>query len=395
MAEKMNTSKIPDETTVSSTDTVLDSGTYEIIRQRLNQHTQSLKTCLEKLNEARKALFGAIDTVLLGSERVITRNNCIPRDMATFGNHFLFGYNVHLGLKSITSPEDVFSTYKYEARTFKESGLNALGDERFVRDFQEMYKYYKETKLAKLMSNGLHFFMIFQIGKETADTKVFKWILENGSLRYIDNRSSHEVSLPPQHDFEWKRATRESYRRGLHPHISIEDRLFVETIEGDLTIKIEDNTDTGKGIYSEPVEKLDQSLEDAEVLYAIIGNLILLKLRPYQERNYRYFLFNEKTEQVLRIDTISESCIMLPDNHGLIFPNGYYLRTGDYKFFDTEIKNLQFESRIAAPNGEDFQYVFYNQREGVYVILSYNSIAQKVETPLICNGYSYFENGEL
>ena len=51
--------------------------------------------------------------------------------------------------------------------------------------------------------------------------------------------------------------------------------------------------------------------------------------------------------------------------------------------------------RIASPNGEDFLYVFFNQSSGEYILLSYNLIAQEVETPIICNGYSLFENGEM
>ena len=38
---------------------------------------------------------------------------------------------------------------------------------------------------------------------------------------------------------------------------------------GDLTIKIEDNTATGDGIYSEPVEDRNQKLDDAEIQYAV------------------------------------------------------------------------------------------------------------------------------
>ena len=58
---------------------------------------------------------------------------------------------------------------------------------------------------------------------------------------------------------------------------------FVETVGGDLTIKIEDNTEDGTGVYSEPVRNADQVLDDAEIFYAIVGNLILLKIKPYQE----------------------------------------------------------------------------------------------------------------
>src|SRR5690606_5857557 len=100
---------------------------------------------------------------------------------------------------------------------------------------------------------------------------------------------------------------------------SIEDRVFVECVGGDLTIKIEDNTDTGEGIYFEPVDHKDQTLDDAEIFYSSIGNLILLKIRPYQEKKFRYLVFNEKLATVRRIDTIENSCVLLPDDHGIIF----------------------------------------------------------------------------
>ena len=38
----------------------LEGGTYEIIRGRLENQTQELRTRLDKLNETRKATFGAI-----------------------------------------------------------------------------------------------------------------------------------------------------------------------------------------------------------------------------------------------------------------------------------------------------------------------------------------------
>ena len=101
---------------------------------------------------------------------------------------------------------------------------------------------------------------------------------------------------------------------GLHPHISIEDRLFVETVGGDLTIKIENNTDTGEGIYSEPVDDPDQTLDDAEIFYASIGNIILLKVRPYQENEFRYIVYNEKIERAMRLDSIEHACVLLPDD---------------------------------------------------------------------------------
>lgn len=82
-------------------------------------------------------------------------------------------------------------------------------------------------------------------------------------------------------------------------------------------------------------------------------------------------------------------------DHGLIFSNGYYLQTGELKKFDMGISDIIFEKRVTSPNGEDFLYNFYNHDSGDYILLSYNLIEQKVETPIYCNGYSHFENGEL
>ena len=103
---------------------------------------------------------------------------------------------------------------------------------------------------------------------------------------------------------------------GEHPHISIEERVFVETVGGDLTIKIENNTESGEGIYREDVENQDQTLDDAEIYFALIGNIILLKIRPYQEKEFRYIVYNEKIQQARRLDSIAHACVLLPTTTG-------------------------------------------------------------------------------
>ena len=91
----------------------LEQGTYEIIRNRLQSHSAELTKRLAQLNDSRRAVFGAIPTKLLATERVTTANNCIPSDIFSIGDRFLFGYNVHIGLKSETALEDVFSIFKF------------------------------------------------------------------------------------------------------------------------------------------------------------------------------------------------------------------------------------------------------------------------------------------
>lgn len=386
-----STQTAPDEA-----QTQLDSGAYGIIRNRLRGHGDTLRARLQELNEARRATFGAVETKLVGSERITTDNNCTPRDMVPVGDCFLFGYNVQLGLRAETKPEDVFAIYQYTPDGFQATDLNLIDDENFHRDFFELYKYYKHTRFARFKIIGPHLFMKFRVGQTLDDFKTFKWIIRDGKrLEYAGNRSDHEFVYPAQHQFEWQRTKRDWFRMGRHPHISIEDRVFVETVGGDLTIKVEDNTDTGSGILDEPVDNPDQTLDDAEVHYASVGSLIILKILPYQEKNFRYYVFNEKLSEAHRIDAIGDSCVLLPDGQGLIFPRGFYLTTGELKIFDAGMSDMIFERRIDAPNGEDFLYVFYNRREGVCVLLAYNLIEQRVANPIMCNGYSIFEDGVM
>ena len=55
---------------------------------------------------------------------------------------------------------------------------------------------------------------------------------------------------------------------------------------GDLTIKIDDNTDDGSGIYSEEVEHKDQTLDDAEIFFCTLGHIILLKMKPFRGKRF-------------------------------------------------------------------------------------------------------------
>ena len=378
----------------------LEAGAYEVIRQRLSKHGAELQRRLDLLNADRKAEFGGIETALLATTRLTTDNNCVPRDLAAIGpTRFLFGYNVHLGLRSTMKIEDVFAVYDYQDgdHSFHTNKDSILGDAQFAEDFAYLYNYYKHASFLKFHRIGPHLYMGFQVGQRATEVKTFKWLVDDdkGTLRYLGNRSDHEFIFPSPQEFEWKRDTRDMYIHGTHPHISIEDRVFVETLGGDLTVKVENNTDSGRGIFSEPVDNKDQTLDDAEVHYAIVGNLIVLKVLPYQEKTWRHLVFNEGTRQAHRIDSIAESCVLLPDDHGILFPHGYVLQTGEVRRFDTRLPPMRFEKRIPAANGEDTLFVFSHLESGSYLLLSYNLITQTVATPQPCHGFSLFPSGEL
>jgi len=373
----------------------LEGQTFEIIKDRLQRQASVLSDKLEQLNSLRKSLFGGVETALINSARITTQNNCFPRDIVTIKRHFLLGYNVTIGLKTTTLLEDVFAIYSFEGDQFNPQSLDLIRDPQFESDFQDLYKYYKKTRFAKFSVIGDFLYMIFHVGSDSHDIKTFKWFIDGNKLTYVDNRSDHEYKLPPHQDFEWTKVTRDQHRGGEFPHISIEDRVFVEAVGGDITVKVEDNTETGEGVYAEAVQEQKQTLDDGDYFYAIVGPIILIKIRPYLEKQYRYLVFNEKTREVKRIDAIEQSCVLLPSDHGLIFPKGYYLQSGESKIFETSFEDMTFKERVQSPNGEDTLFVFYNRYSGTYLLYSYNVISRSVDPPIVCHGYALLEDGKL
>ena len=372
----------------------LDVGTYEVIQNRLHKQKTELQQRLIKLNQGRKEVFGSLETKLIANDRINTENNCIARDIVSLGNTCLFGYNVHFGLRTDIKLDDVMSIYEFKNNSFEAISTDLLEDKVFKTDFQNLYKYYRNTIFSKFAIIGNYLYMVFQLSDSVTDIKTFKWLIKKNTLQYIDNRSDHEYKLPKQHEFNWQEVTRDMHRRGEHAHVSILDKVFVETIGGDLTIKIEDNTEDGQGIFAEDVEHRDQTLDDGQYKFANLGNLIVLEIKPFQEDS-RYFVYNHKLKEVQKIESIKDSCVLLPDDHGIIFPTGYYLQTGEYHIFDNSIQKVRFQEKITSPNGEDYLYVFYAPESGLYNLMSYNVISQEIQTPIICNGFTILENGEL
>lgn len=342
-------------------DNNIERGTYEIIQNRLHEQRENLVEKLQKLNKERQNIFGAVEFKLLSNVRIKTEHNCLARDIISIGNICLFGYNVRLGLKSILEIDDVFSVFKFENDEFHPISSDIIKDDTFSEELQNLYKFYRNTQFSRFFKKGSFLYLVFQLSESPTDIKAFKWLIEDEKLTFVDSRSAAEVQFPAQHEFEWTKATRDMQRTGKNPHISIVDKVFVETVNGNLTIKIEDNTDDGEGIYSEDVEQRDQSLDDAEVSYCDLGNLVLLKIKPYLESN-RYFIFNYRVKKVVRVDTLEDAGILLPDEQGIILSNGYYLQTGENKIFDRRIEGVKFLRKVQSPNGEDYLFVFMKKK---------------------------------
>src|SRR5690606_15238644 len=230
------------------------------------------------LNQARKEVFNATSFVLKANQRITTENNCVARGIVALDNICIFGYNVHIGLRNEIKLGDVFSIYTFEDNHFIPQPLDLINDARFIADYQNLYKYYRDSIFSRFRRTENYLYMIFQTSKNAADLKAFKWLIKDGKLQYQDDRSIHEVKLHNQFEFDWTKTTLEDRRLGKYPHISIMDKIFIGAINGDITFKIENNTDSGKGIYSEKVVNADQQLDDADYYFADLGNLIAVRI---------------------------------------------------------------------------------------------------------------------
>ncbi|WP_405529741.1 DNA repair ATPase [Streptomyces canus] len=378
--------------------TGLDTGTYEVLRDRLSAQAAELARRAEALNARRTEEFGSIRLELASTERLRTDHNCVPRDIVSVGDTLLFGHNVFLGLKPETTVGDVFALHDRDLNRLPDDAVpGLLDDPAFLREFAALYRYYRQAHLLQLRRLDGKLLAVFQTGEKAGDIRVLRWAMtDDGQATFLDARGDRDHVFPPSHDFTWERTNRKDHVLGRHPHVSIKGEVFVDTVGGTLTVKVEDNTETGEGIYAEPVDEPLQSLADADIAYACVGNLILLDILPYKEDVHRYLVFNTLTRTVVRLDGIGQACRRLPEDQGIVFPGGYCLATGAYKTLDAiDSTDLEFERAVRSPNGEDVLFAFHAPAEGRSLLLPYNMIRKEVATPLSCHGWALFDDGTL
>jgi len=381
------------------------AGAYELLQQRLSASATELASRAHQLNNRRVAEFGATTIELVGGARIRTENSCVPRDVVQVGELLLFGYNVFIGLRETIRPADVFALHRLALTGGGDVDLHQVGvedpgyflaDPRFEEEFIDLYRYYKAARLLDLVNTGERLLAAFQIGATLEDVRVFRWRLTpEGDCEYIDSRGDRDYRFPPRFDFEWTPTGRADHRGGRHPAISVIDEVFIDPTGGSLELRAEDNTPDGAVILVEPVDDAEQSLADCMVDYAVRGSLILLRITPYRETHERTYVFNRRSSTVTRLDAIALACQTLPEDHGVIFPGGFHLQDGEHRAFDVDTTDMEFESVVRSPNGEDVLYTFSNREVGSYVLLSYNQVRKDVHTPIQCHGVCRFDDGHL
>ncbi|MER7463164.1 DNA repair ATPase [Streptomyces sp. NPDC097981] len=382
---------------MTGTMSALDAGTYEVLRDRLAAQSAELARRAEALNTRRTGEFGSTGLALAGSGRIRTDHDSVPRDIVAVGDTLLFGHTLLPGPRPGTTVADVFALYDRDLAPLPADAVpGLLDDPEFVREFAALHRYYRGTRLLRLRRTDGRLLAVFRTGENSEDIRVLRWALDpDGTVTFLDAHGERDHVHPPAHDFEWTTTTRADHVPGRHPHVSVDGEVFVATVGGTLTVKAENDTETGEGIHSEPVDEPLQSLADASIDHARVGPLILLRIRPYKEETPRHLVFNRTTGTVVRLDGMGQAARRLPEDQGIVFPGGYHLAAGPSKTFETPTDGLEFEQAVRAPNGEDVLYVFHARAEGRSLLLPYNLIRREIAAPLACQGYALLEDGAL
>ena len=378
--------------------TGLDTGTYELLRDRLAAQAAELARRAEALNARRVEEFGSQGLTLSGTRSLHTERTCVPGDLVAVGEVLLAGFSGVLDAGAEPAACDVLALYDRELNRLDAGAVpGLLDDPAFRKEFADLHRYYRQARLLQLRRVDGRLLAVFRTGEKPGDLRVLRWsVSDDGRVTFLDSRGERDHVFPDSHDVLWRETTREDHVLGRHPHVSVDGELFVTTVGGALVVKTENDTETGEGVHREPVDEPLQSLADASIAYARVGALILLRVLPYKEETHRYLVCNTLTGTVVRLDGIGQACRRLPDDQGIVFPGGYCLSTGPYKTFaGVDADGLELERVVRSPNGEDVLFAFHAPGRGRSLLLPYNMIRKEIATPLPCRGWALLDDGTL
>ncbi|MEP4650621.1 MAG: DNA repair ATPase, partial [Ilumatobacter sp.] len=350
--------------------------------------------------------FGSVDLALTGADRLATDLACLPRDIARIGDLLLLGFNIDVEL-SIQRPEQVFALYAASEVSTDQPTLtpvadddprNFLADPEFRSEFDKLVRFFGKSRFTDLRTTQNQLLAVFQVGDRVDDVRAFRWTLSgDGASRtatFVDARGDRDYTWPPAHDQEWTAATREDQRAGAYPVVSIKDEVFVGFRRGRLQLRVETGQGGSHAEIDEPVTNVGQSLADISVDHLTIGDILLIRVRLYEEAP-RTYVFSRRSRSGQRVDAAGVASRLLPGGEGVVFPGGFHLTSTGTRVFDVDVDGLQFEETIASPNGEDVLYVFHRRETGTYLLMPYNLVKRQVAQVITAHGFATFADGSM
>ncbi|MFJ8230085.1 DNA repair ATPase [Streptomyces sp. NPDC094448] len=377
----------------------MDAGTYEVLRDRLRARGDELAQRAGALDRARTAAFGSAELSLAGTGRLRTAAPGTPRDLVAVGGALLLLRDAPAALSPVTEPADVFALYDRELAPLPEDAVpGLLDDPAFRAEFAALCRFFQGARPARLLVTHDRLLAVFRTGKND-DVRVLRWSLS--PLGFLDGRGERDLAAaPPPDDIVWTATGRDDHVPGRRPQIRITDGVYVSTTGGTLTVRTSDGTaDTGSpgGVFSEPVAEPLQALADADVSWARVGPLVLLRVRPYNEDAVRQLVVHTLTGSVNRLEGAGGALRRLPDDQGVVFPGGYARSagTGSAKAFEDPHPDAAFERAVRSPGGDSVLYAFRAPDGGRCILLPYDTVRKEVVAPLGCEGWALLDDGTL
>ncbi|WP_424211206.1 DNA repair ATPase [Streptomyces sp. BI20] len=386
--------------------TDIDAGTYEVLRDRLDTQARELTRRARALDERRTETFGRLGLALTDTAPLRTPRPTVARDLVAVGDALLLGHAVPTGHTGPVTLPEVFTLLDPEGAELPADAVPGLLDcADAAREFEELFRYFRQARLLRLRLLDDLLLAVFRVGERAADVRALRWRLTGTGAgtraRFLDARGERDAARaaagPAAEDegVAWTATGREEHVPGRHPHVAIPGAdLWVSTVGGSLTVKIENDVETERGIHAEPVAEPLQSLADAEIDHARVGPLVLLRVRPYKEDAYRHLVHNTVTRSVVRVDALGQGALRLPEDQGLVFPGGYVLADGTLRTFDVDTADLAPGRTAHAPNGEDLLFRFAAP-DGRILLLPWNLIRREPATPITGLGHALLADGTL
>ena len=137
---------------------VAQGGAYEVLRKRLGEQGARLRALSEALNAHRLAAFGGSELEVIGRLRIRTENNCVGRDIVQVGDCAAVRLQRVLRARRRRRASRTCSACTRWSKGAGRASTSCPSTWRrassakraFVRDFNELYAYYKHARLLQL-----------------------------------------------------------------------------------------------------------------------------------------------------------------------------------------------------------------------------------------------------
>jgi len=371
-----------------------EANSLELIKKRMIAVNDKLKSSVVSLNNERKQAFKPAELKLQETLTLENSHNTLPVDLVYLDDSFIVGLKNEKSKIKKTTIDEIFSVFDIknnDIENFEVSKIKftdcSLNDAKFVAEFDRLFQYYNAAEFHQFIKEKNKLFIVFKIGTNENDLKAYSWEISGSEFTYTGEVSGSDVvSKIYKSPFQWKQIHAKVGERKLE----ITSDLKLSNLDG--KIQFFDSKDNV--LFSRDLMQKLQSLQDAKFYTVNLDDLVLIKAELYGENTPSYFIYDVLIKKIVKAESLDSSGVILPEDNGIIYANGFYIKGGNERTFDVN-KDSYLHEVYKSPNGEDFLYAFYNKKNKSYAIYTYNLITKEMVSPLNSKGYALLDNGGM